>query len=299
MKRFNAFKLSVAALSLLSMLFATAQTHALQDEFTQRILPLNCVFTVVNNGTGQLVYVTPQACGVPVQTNDNSSTNSSNHVEPLNTNSGSNNNVAPNLKLIINKPKHMVITQSPTPNFVTQPNSQPNNLLPTILPKDIPKSNKPLDLTPILNQNVVQKFTITSFAGEVYTFPVLDNSGTSSVQTTYQTLTVDSINDKAKQPYAKITVSANYGAVNLTLHVGQTINLALNNKKVVDTAITLDAMNSKLVSLTIWQVQPLNSSSNPPETETQSNELAIVVMLGVAFATLFRPLQKNLLAKKR
>ena len=299
MTRFNVFKLSFVAVSLLLMLFVTSQTDALQDEFTQRILPLNCVFTFVNNGTGQLVYVTPQACGVPVQANNNSSEHSSNNAEPLNTNSGSKNNTGPNLKLIINKPKYMVITRSQTPNFVTQPSSQTNNLLPTILPKDIPKSDKPLDLTPLLNQNVVQEFTITSFTGEVFTFSVLDKIGTSSVHTTYQTLTVDSINDKAKQPYAKITVSANYGAVNLTLHVGQTINLALNNKKVVDTAITLDAMNSKLVSLTIWQVQPLNSSSNPTETATQSNELAIVVMLGVAFATLFRPFQKNLLAKKR
>ena len=32
--------------------------------FTQRILPLNCVFTTVNAGTGQLYYVTPQACGI-------------------------------------------------------------------------------------------------------------------------------------------------------------------------------------------------------------------------------------------
>lgn len=34
--------------------------------FSQKILPLNCVFTTVNAGTGELYYVTPEACGVVV-----------------------------------------------------------------------------------------------------------------------------------------------------------------------------------------------------------------------------------------
>jgi hypothetical protein len=33
--------------------------------FSQKILPLNCIYTVVNAGTGELYYVTPAACGVP------------------------------------------------------------------------------------------------------------------------------------------------------------------------------------------------------------------------------------------
>ena len=35
-----------------------------QPTFSQRILPLNCVFTVINAGTGDLYYLTPAECGV-------------------------------------------------------------------------------------------------------------------------------------------------------------------------------------------------------------------------------------------
>jgi hypothetical protein len=37
--------------------------HAETTNFTQQILPLNCVFETVNNGTGTIHYLTPAACG--------------------------------------------------------------------------------------------------------------------------------------------------------------------------------------------------------------------------------------------
>lgn len=61
MKRFNLLLLiSVSMASLASV----AKAAAVTTTFSQRILPLNCVFTVVNSGTQELHYVTPQACGV-------------------------------------------------------------------------------------------------------------------------------------------------------------------------------------------------------------------------------------------
>ncbi len=39
--------------------------------FSQRILPLNCVFQTINDGTGTLYYLTPAACGV-IETNPSS-----------------------------------------------------------------------------------------------------------------------------------------------------------------------------------------------------------------------------------
>ncbi len=39
-------------------------TYAFNTTFSQEILPINCIFTIVNAGTGELHYVTPQACGV-------------------------------------------------------------------------------------------------------------------------------------------------------------------------------------------------------------------------------------------
>jgi hypothetical protein len=36
---------------------------ALEDTFTQKILPLNCVFEVINVGTQELRYLTPKECG--------------------------------------------------------------------------------------------------------------------------------------------------------------------------------------------------------------------------------------------
>lgn len=42
--------------------------HAETTNFTQRILPLNCVFETVNDGTGTVRYLTPTECGVIFQT---------------------------------------------------------------------------------------------------------------------------------------------------------------------------------------------------------------------------------------
>lgn len=39
---------------------------AADTTFTQKILPMDCVFETVNDGTGTLYYVTPEACGVVV-----------------------------------------------------------------------------------------------------------------------------------------------------------------------------------------------------------------------------------------
>lgn len=41
-----------------------APAFAVNATFGQKILPLDCVFTTINAGTGQLYYVTPQACGI-------------------------------------------------------------------------------------------------------------------------------------------------------------------------------------------------------------------------------------------
>lgn len=49
---------------------------ALSGTLKQQILPLDCVYQVVNDGTGTIIYVTPNECGVlPVPT-INSPTNS-------------------------------------------------------------------------------------------------------------------------------------------------------------------------------------------------------------------------------
>ncbi|HET9174640.1 MAG TPA: hypothetical protein VFN56_05190 [Candidatus Saccharimonadales bacterium] len=68
-----------ASITLISVLVcmvigATVPAFAVDTTFSQKILPLNCVFTVVNAGTGELHYVTPEACGVYVPPPDTGST---------------------------------------------------------------------------------------------------------------------------------------------------------------------------------------------------------------------------------
>ena len=53
---------------MLANLIATIATGstAAATTFGQRILPMDCVFETINDGTGTLHYLTPAACGVVV-----------------------------------------------------------------------------------------------------------------------------------------------------------------------------------------------------------------------------------------
>lgn len=59
------------------LLINNRSASAVNTTFTQQILPLNCIFTIINAGTGELHYVTPAACGVvpPVIASNNNSSN--------------------------------------------------------------------------------------------------------------------------------------------------------------------------------------------------------------------------------
>lgn len=56
--------LGIFLLALTSMCATAPAVLAARESFGQKILPLDCIFTVVNQGTGELHYVTPAACGV-------------------------------------------------------------------------------------------------------------------------------------------------------------------------------------------------------------------------------------------
>lgn len=49
---------------------AVTASHSLAEDttFTQKILPLDCVFETVNDGTGTLHYLTPAQCGIIIGT---------------------------------------------------------------------------------------------------------------------------------------------------------------------------------------------------------------------------------------
>lgn len=65
MKRFVTLLIAFAiAAGTLTVCMYSRSAWALSTAFTQQILPLDCIFTVVNAGTGQLYFVTPAACGV-------------------------------------------------------------------------------------------------------------------------------------------------------------------------------------------------------------------------------------------
>lgn len=44
--------------------FAPTSSRAVDGNFQQRILPLECVFEVVNDGSNTITYLTPEACGI-------------------------------------------------------------------------------------------------------------------------------------------------------------------------------------------------------------------------------------------
>ncbi len=286
----------ILAIAISCLNFAVVQADGINDTFTQQILPLNCIFTLLNNGTNQIVYVTPQACGVPVQVK----TNSSSTHRVAGANNASNASPQSNqVQLIVSQPRHIVITpkiisgeQLGSSQASTNPNTLPAvGSLPPII--DLPNN-----LTPIGSYNVEQSSIIVAQVNEVYSFPVDTGVGNSNNTPEYHTLTVTSINDSNHNPTVKIVVSTDNGSIPLTLRVGQTIVLAVTNKHIVDVGITLNGLNAKLVSLTIWQLQPTNINQSPGTT-AQSNEVAIVVLVGIAIATLARPLHKNLISKKR
>lgn len=49
-----------------ALLGAGSASAAKQPSLTQQILPLNCIFNVVDQGTQELVYLTPEECGQAV-----------------------------------------------------------------------------------------------------------------------------------------------------------------------------------------------------------------------------------------
>ena len=55
-----------AAVTIVSGLGGATQASAADMNFSQRILPLDCVFTTINAGSGELYYVTPAACGAVI-----------------------------------------------------------------------------------------------------------------------------------------------------------------------------------------------------------------------------------------
>lgn len=55
---------SVAPISLLLIIFLPAPASAVGTVFGQKILPVDCVFETVNDGTGTVHFLTPAACGV-------------------------------------------------------------------------------------------------------------------------------------------------------------------------------------------------------------------------------------------
>lgn len=46
------------------MITVVTKAHAESTTLSQRILPLNCIFETVNDGTGTIHFLTPEACGV-------------------------------------------------------------------------------------------------------------------------------------------------------------------------------------------------------------------------------------------
>jgi len=58
--------LAAVTMITVSSLWLTSPVSAVGTTFSQKILPLNCIFTTINAGTGELYYVTPEACGVAI-----------------------------------------------------------------------------------------------------------------------------------------------------------------------------------------------------------------------------------------
>jgi hypothetical protein len=61
------FGVSLITLSSLAIaIFAAPFARAEDSKFKQRILPMDCVFQVINVGTGTIQYLTPEECGVNI-----------------------------------------------------------------------------------------------------------------------------------------------------------------------------------------------------------------------------------------
>lgn len=54
--------------SFIIITLSTSWASAANTSLTQKILPLNCVFQIINDGTGTIYYITPRACGVVMPT---------------------------------------------------------------------------------------------------------------------------------------------------------------------------------------------------------------------------------------
>lgn len=65
-------KRKLIILGLAAIIFAPTlyilPVGAASESFNQQILPLNCLFTTIDAGTGTLDYLTPKACGVIIPT---------------------------------------------------------------------------------------------------------------------------------------------------------------------------------------------------------------------------------------
>lgn len=55
-----------AILTLCVLASSTASAFDLDADLTQEILPLECVFQIVNDGSGTVLYLTPTECGHPL-----------------------------------------------------------------------------------------------------------------------------------------------------------------------------------------------------------------------------------------
>jgi hypothetical protein len=53
-----------SALTAVLLMCPFAGAQATTTNFSQKILPLDCIFQEVNDGTGTLIYLTPEECGV-------------------------------------------------------------------------------------------------------------------------------------------------------------------------------------------------------------------------------------------
>lgn len=266
------------------------RASALQDNFTQQILPLNCIFTILNNGTKQIIYITPQACGMPVQ---------SKQLVP-----GSKSQASSHLSLVVSRPAHFVISPYDDLENVSgvnyaAPVNSTNSAAPLPIPT-LPLLKFPLNLSPLANQNIIQSFSITMPLNEVYTFPVISYAANSSEATTsYRTLTISSITDSNKDPSAHLIVSTQSGDISLELRLGQTALLELSHNNSINVGITLNNLNSRLASLTIWQIQPSNNLAALSRIPSTNATNLILVLSGILSVALIWLVQKRIKIKAK
>jgi hypothetical protein len=71
------YSLAITTIALLGALWISVPVFAEHTTFSQKILPLNCVFEVINVGTQELRYLTPAECGQVVSTPPTNSTGNS------------------------------------------------------------------------------------------------------------------------------------------------------------------------------------------------------------------------------